>query len=138
MKYYYNCFIFVWYCSVFTQYSYYCDLLCSGPSSRLCDHRCHVWVRYINTTEITVWCMPSILVHMTYFSFYTIFISEHYREIVSYSPTPIQTFLKYYYILLIKVTVSLCYLLFCFNAWHFYITKYGYTLHSHSIFVLGA
>ena len=28
---------FVWYCSVFTQYSYYRDFFCSGPSLRLRD-----------------------------------------------------------------------------------------------------
>ena len=34
--------------------------------------------------------MSSILIQMTYFSVYTICISEHYRAIVSYIPTPIQ------------------------------------------------
>ena len=81
---------FVWDWSVFTQYSYYCDFLCSRPESRLCDRHRNIWVRYIDTTKITVWCMASILIHMTYFSVYTIWISEHYRVIVSYSPTPSQ------------------------------------------------
>ena len=78
----------VWYRSVFNQYSYYCDLFCSGPASRLPHRHIHVWVRYFDTTKITVWCMSSILIHVTYFSVYTIWISEHYRAIVSYSPTP--------------------------------------------------
>ena len=34
--------------------------------------------------------MSSILIHMTYFSVYTICISEYYRAIVSYSPKPSQ------------------------------------------------
>ena len=48
----------------------------------------HVWVRYFDTTKIMVWYMYLILVHMTYFSIYIICISENYRLIVSYSPTP--------------------------------------------------
>ena len=32
--------------------------------------------------------MSLILIHMNYFSVSTIFISEHYRVIVGYSPTP--------------------------------------------------
>ena len=78
----------MWYWSVFIQYSYYRDLFCSWPVLRLCHRHCHVWVRYYNTMKITVWCMSSILIHMTYFSVYKIFISEHYREIVSYITTP--------------------------------------------------
>ena len=61
-----------------------------GPALRICDHHHNVWVRYIDNTEIIVWCMSSILIHMTYFSVYTICISEHYREIVSYIPIPSQ------------------------------------------------
>ena len=80
----------VWDRSVFTQYSYYRDFFCSGPASRLHYQHRHGWVRYIDTTEITVWCMSLILIHMTYFSVYTIFNSEHYRKIVSYIPTPSQ------------------------------------------------
>ena len=79
--------MFVWDRSVFTQYRYYHDFLCSGPELCLCDCYRHVWVRYIDTTRITVWCMSSILIHMTYFSVHTICISKHYRAIVSYSPT---------------------------------------------------
>ena len=80
--------MFVWDRSVFTQYSSYFDFFRLGPALRLCDRHRHVWVHYFNTTKITVWCMLSILMHMNYFSVYTISISEHYRAIVSYSPTP--------------------------------------------------
>ena len=44
----------------------------------------------IDTTKITVRYMSSILIHRTYFSVYTIWISEHYRAIVCYSTTPSQ------------------------------------------------
>ena len=80
----------MWDCSFFTKNSYYRNLFCSGTASQLYDRHCHVWVRYINTTKITVWCMSLILIHMTYFSVYTICISEPYREIVSYSLPPSQ------------------------------------------------
>ena len=70
------------------QYSYYRDFFCLGPASRLRDRHRHVWVRYIDTTKITVWCMSSILIHTTYFSVYTIWSSELYRAIVSYITTP--------------------------------------------------
>ena len=72
------------------QYIYYRDFFCLGPASRLRDTHSHVLVRYIDTTNITVWCMSSILIHMTYFSVYTIYTSENYREIVSYIQTPSQ------------------------------------------------
>ena len=52
---------FVWFRSVFTQYSYYCDFFYSGPASRICDSHWHRWVRYIGTTNITAWCTPSLL-----------------------------------------------------------------------------
>ena len=39
--------------------------------------------------------------------------------------------MKYYYNCLITITGSLCYLLFCFDAWHLYTTKYINTLRSH-------
>ena len=74
----------------FTQYIYYRDFFCSGAALHLCGRHCHVWVCYIDTTKITIWCMSSILIRMTYFSVCTIFISEHYSAIVSYSPTPSQ------------------------------------------------
>ena len=43
---------------------------------------------------------------------------------------------KNYYKCLIKIISSSCYLLFCFNASHFYTTKYKNTLHSHYFVVL--
>ena len=90
MKYYYNYLMFVWYISVFNQHSHYCDSFSLGAASRLCDQHRRVRVRYIDTTIITVWFMSSILINMTYFSVNIICISEHYWEIVSYSPTPSQ------------------------------------------------
>ena len=45
---------FVWDRSVFTQHSYYREFFCSGPASRIRYCHCHGWVRYIDTTEITV------------------------------------------------------------------------------------
>ena len=79
---------FVWYWSVCTQYTYYRDFFCLGPASRLCHFHRLVWVQYFHTTIITIWCMSSILIHITYVRVYTICISENYRAIVSYSPTP--------------------------------------------------
>ena len=76
--------------SVFTQYSYYRDLFCPGPELRLSDFHCHVWMHCFYTTKNTVWCMSSILIQMTYFFIYAIRISEHYRVIVIYIPTPSQ------------------------------------------------
>ena len=60
------------------------------PASFLCHRHHHVLVRYFDTTKIKGWCMSYILINMTYFSVYTICISEHYRVIVSYIPTPLQ------------------------------------------------
>ena len=66
---------FVWDRSVFTQYSYYCDFSCSGPASRLSDCHCHRWVRYIDTTKITVWCMSLLLlsIDLQWFYYYIMF-----------------------------------------------------------------
>ena len=61
----------MWDCSVFTQYSYYCELFCSGPA--LCLHDCHFhgWVHYIDTTNITVWCMSLLLLSIDLQWFYS-------------------------------------------------------------------
>ena len=45
---------FVWYRSVFTQYSYYRDFFCLGTALRLHDCHPHGWVHYIDTAIITV------------------------------------------------------------------------------------
>ena len=78
-------------CSIFFRY-YWIHLLpwllFLGPASRLRDRHSHMWLRYIDITIIMVWCMSSILIRTTYFYFYTICNSEHYRVIVGYSPTP--------------------------------------------------
>ena len=55
---------FVWDHSVFAQYSYYCELFCSGPVLRLHDCHCHRWVRYNDATKITVWCMSLLLLYI--------------------------------------------------------------------------
>ena len=132
--------MFVWDRSVFNQYSYHRVLFCLGPELRLCDRHRHGWVCYINTTKIAVWCMSSILIHMTYFFVYTIFISEHHREIFSYSPAPSQQVCA----ILWKFTITVwlqsqvhC-VTFKIKCIEFYITKYRNTLHSHYFFVPGA
>ena len=51
----------MWYCSVFTQYSYYCDLFCSGQILRIRYFHSNGWVRYIDTKKIKFWCMSSLL-----------------------------------------------------------------------------
>ena len=123
----------MWDCSVFTQYSYYRELFCLGPVLCIHDRHCHVWVRFINTTEIMVWCMSSILLHMTYFYVYTIFISELYREIFSYIPTPGQqvSAILWNITIIFWLIPQVYRVTFFFNAWHFYTTKYWNTLHSH-------
>ena len=80
----------MWDRPVFTQYSYYREFFCSEIALCLCGRHRHLWVRYFDTTRIKFWFMSSILIHMTYFSVYTICISEHFREIVSYILTPSQ------------------------------------------------
>ena len=51
----------MWYIFVFTQYSYYRDFFLRGGALFLRDCHCCGWVRYIDTTKITVWCMSSLL-----------------------------------------------------------------------------
>ena len=60
----------MWERSVFIQYSCYRDFFCSGPASRLRNCHCHVWVRYIDTTKITVACMSSLLLSIDIRRFY--------------------------------------------------------------------
>ena len=52
---------FLWDIFSFTQYSYYCDLYCSGTALRFRDCHCHGWMRYIGNTESMGWCMSSLL-----------------------------------------------------------------------------
>ena len=51
----------MWDYLAFTHYSYYRDFFCLGQSLSPCNHHRHVWVCYINTTKITVWCMLLLL-----------------------------------------------------------------------------
>ena len=44
----------MWYRSVFTLFIYYCDLFCSGTASCIRYLHRYGWVRYIDTTKITV------------------------------------------------------------------------------------
>ena len=97
---------------------------------RLCHSHCHMWVRYFDTTKIMVWFMSSILIHLTYFSVYTIWISEHYRVTVSYSQTSGQQVSAILWNITITVWLQsqvhrVTY--FFYNAWHFYIKKYRNT-----------
>ena len=74
------------------------------------------------------------------FSVYTICISEQYRAIVSYSPTPGQQASAILWIITIIFWLQSqvhCVTFFLLNVWHFYITKYRNTLHSHYFFVPG-
>ena len=48
---------FVWYRSVFNQYSCYCDLFCLGTALRICHRHRHVLVWYFDTTKIMVLCI---------------------------------------------------------------------------------
>ena len=66
---------FVWDCLVFTQYSYYRDLFCSGTALRLRNCHHHVWVRYIDTTKITFWCMSLLLlsIDLRWFCYFIMF-----------------------------------------------------------------
>ena len=132
---------FVWYQSVFTQYSYYRDFFYLGPASHICDHHRHVWVCYFDTTKIMVWFMSSILIHMTYFSVYTICISEHYRAIFGYSPTSGQqvgTILWNITIIFLFRSQIYRVTFFFFRAWSFYLKKYRITLPSPYFVVPGA
>ena len=65
-------------CSVSNQYSYYCDFFCLGTALRLCDCHRHVWVRYIYTTKITVWCMSSLLLYID-IQWFCYFIMFYFR-----------------------------------------------------------
>ena len=70
---------FVWYWSVFNQYSYYFHFFCLCPASHLIHCHSHMWVRNFDTTTIMVWLMTLILIHMSYFYFY-IFLSYRARS----------------------------------------------------------
>ena len=56
----------------FNQYSYYCHWFSLWPVFRLWHCHCHVWVRCFETKNIMVLCMSSVLIHMSYFTFYII------------------------------------------------------------------
>ena len=58
----------------FNQYSYYCYWFSLGSVFSLWHCHCHVWVRYFETKIIMVLCMSSILIHMSYFTFYIILL----------------------------------------------------------------
>ena len=61
--------MFMWYRLVFIQYSYYCDLFCSGTAWPLSNFHRHVWVRYMDTTKITVGCMSSLILSIDLLQF---------------------------------------------------------------------
>ena len=92
--------------------------------------------------NITVWWMSLILIHMTYFSFYTIWILEHYRAIVGYIPTPGQQVDA----ILRNITITVKFqsqvhhvtYYFVFMIDFFASQKYSNTLPSNYFFVPGA
>ena len=43
---------------------------CSGLALRLLNRHRYVWVRYIDTTKITVWCMSSLLLYIDLWWFF--------------------------------------------------------------------
>ena len=53
--------MFVWYCLVLIQYSYYCDFFCLGPASHLRNRHRHVLVRHIATTKIMAASMALLI-----------------------------------------------------------------------------
>ena len=60
----------VWYIFVFTQYGYHCDFFFWGPASCLRERHCHGWVRYIDTTKITVLRFVWYRLFFTQYSYY--------------------------------------------------------------------
>ena len=60
----------MWYLFVFTQYSCYRDFFFLGPASRLHECHCHGWVRYIDTTKITVLMFVWYCLVFTPYSYY--------------------------------------------------------------------
>ena len=62
--------MFVWYLFESTQYSYYLDLFFLVTASRLRECHCHGWVRYIDTTMITVLMFVWYRLVFTPYSYY--------------------------------------------------------------------
>ena len=56
----------------FNQCSYYCYLFSLGTAYRIWHRYCQVWVRYLKTTNTTVYCMSALLIQMYNSSFYII------------------------------------------------------------------
>ena len=56
----------------FNQYSYYWHWFSLWPVVCAWHCHCHMWVRCFETTNLMVLCMSSILIHMSYFTFYII------------------------------------------------------------------
>ena len=69
---------FVWDRFVFTQYSYYREFFYLGRSFRLHNRHCHVWVRFIDITKITVWFMSSLLLSI-YLRWFCYFIMVYFK-----------------------------------------------------------
>ena len=69
---------FLWYLSVFNQYSYYCDLFCLGGSLHPRERHCHGLVHYIDTKTITV---------LIFLSYCLVFIQYiYYRDFFCLGP----------------------------------------------------
>ena len=65
----------MWDYSVFTQCSYYCEWFCLESNLCLCGCRCYEWVRYVDTKQITAWCMSSLIlsIYLQLFHYFIMF-----------------------------------------------------------------
>ena len=60
----------------FNQYSYYCYLFRLGSAYRFWHCYCHVWVRCFENLNTTIYCMSSLLIHISNFSFCIILLLQ--------------------------------------------------------------
>ena len=72
--------MFVWYCLVFNQYSYYRDFFCSRPALRIRNRHHHVLVQYIDNTKFTVVCMSLLLlsIDLQQLCYYVLFKNDQW------------------------------------------------------------
>ena len=95
-----------------------CYLFCSEPASRRCDRHCHVWVRYIDTTEITVLMFVSYGLVFIQYSYYLDFLflgpasrlhNRHHQVLVRYIDTTKITFVCISSLILSMALLQYCY-----------------------------
>ena len=65
----------LWYRSVFAKFSYYCDIFCSEPASRLRERHRHGWVHYIDTKNTVLRFVWDCLVFIQYIYYRELFCS---------------------------------------------------------------